>query len=223
MLNRGSLLLLNRQLLASGRLMTPGLREQFARYIDKAVLACGDARLAVAGRYHLIYRQRRSRLERLAWPGSNGFLERYDAALQARFGPSPVLVPAGKESQALELAVADWLEALAELETARLGQLPAWRDYASAAVSKGQSGRGRLALLRNLAVTARDFGLRELGTNFRWSCRYPRERLLAVLPGLLNPKTGVCQADIAAALSAQAGSDAGVLADRFLSIWGRYG
>ena len=221
MLNRGSLLLMNQQQLSAGGPKTADELEQFSRYLDKALLACADARLAATGRYDPSYTVKRRRLESLRWSGSQDFLRRYDRALAARAGDRWSLSSAEAKA-AQDLVVADWLESLAELETTRLGQLPGWDRYSSARIGKGQSADGLTGTLRNLAVTMRDFGPGELVRNATWSLRYPRERLISVLPGLLRPDLGVPCSAIAAALSEPHGVDRETLADRFLGHWARY-
>ncbi len=221
MLNRGSLLLMNQRRLSDGGPKTEDELEQFSRYLDKALLACADARLAACGRYDASYAIKRGRLETLRWPGSRDFLSRYDRALAARVGNRWPLA-ARDAATAQERVVDDWLEALAALETARLGHHPAWDRYASTRISKGQSAAGMSGLLRNLAVTVRDFGPGELFSNATWALRYPRERLISTLPGLLRPNLGVPRAAIATALSQPPGADHAALAGCFLSYWARY-
>lgn len=54
-----------------------------------------------------------------------------------------------------------WLGTLRAFETHRLGSgVDGWNDYCRASLGKGQSGN----LPRNLAITLRDFGARELLT-----------------------------------------------------------
>ena len=221
MLNRGSLLLMNQQQLSAGGPKTADELEQFSRYLDKALLACADARLAATGRYDSSYTVKRRRLEGLRWSGSRDFLRRYDRALAARAGDRWSLA-AAEATAAQDMVVADWLESLVELESSRLGQLPDWGQYSSARVGKGQSAAGVTGILRNLAVTMRDFGPGELVRNATWALRYPRERLISVLPGLLRPELGVPCSAIAEALSQPPGLDRATLADRFLGYWARY-
>jgi hypothetical protein len=221
MLNRGSLLLMNQAQLSDGGPRTADELEQFSRYLDKALLACADARLAATGRYDPSYVVKRRRLESLRWSGSRDFLRRYDRALAARTGRRWSLAPE-EASSAQALVVADWLESLAELETSRLGKLPEWDRYASARIGKGQSAAGALGVLRNVAVTMRDFGPGEVFRNAAWALRYPRERLISVLPGLLQPDLGIPGAAIAEALSQPPGLDRATLAERFLGYWARY-
>ncbi|UCC14688.1 MAG: hypothetical protein JSW21_01645 [Gammaproteobacteria bacterium] len=222
MLNRGSLLLMNRQVLQQGGPRDDQALECFGRYLDKALLACADARLAAAGRYHPSYMIKRQRLDSLRWSGSRDFMTRYDKALRSRAGQVSCGALVGREADAQAVAVADWLEALVELETARLGKLPEWKEYSSARIGKGQSAAGPMGLLRNLAVTMRDFGPAELVRNISWALRYPRERLISVLPALLEPTIDVPNGVLADALAQPGGAGRAALNDQFLRFWARY-
>ncbi len=221
MLNRGSLLLMNSRVLEQGGPVDTDEREQFVRYLDKALLACADARLATAGRYHPSCLVKRDRMASLRWSGSRSFVGRYEEALRSRTGAGRLL-PAGQEAEAQALVVADWLEALAELETRRLGVLPAWSDYSTPRVDKGQTAPGLFGLARNLAVTARDFGLSELLRNGSWAVRYPRERLISTLPALLEPSLDVSTGNLGRALAQPEEVDRERLTNRFLEFWQRY-
>jgi hypothetical protein len=221
MLNRGSLLLMNRRMLKAGGPCCESEREQFVRYLDKALLACADARLAAVGRYDPFYQVKRDRLASLHWTGSRDFISRYEEALKSRTGTGRV-IPQGQEAAAQALVVADWLEALAELEPKRHGILPAWRDYSTPRIGKGQSAPGILGIVRNVAVTARDFGIPELFRNASWALRYPRERLISVLPALLEPSLDVPEGALSDALAQPGNVDRAHLSHRFLDFWQRY-
>jgi len=186
MLNRGTLLLMNRDALERGAGGAPEDRERFMKYLFKAVLACGDARLAAAAQYHPSYSEKLRRLQRLKWDGQERFLPQYRMALEAKFHPAYQQYAAASLERCLQQVTELWLETLAHLESIRLGSDAGnWAAYASPAISKGQSAPGLRGLLRNVGVTLRDYGPLELLTNLRWSLRYPRERLISILPGLL--------------------------------------
>lgn len=186
MLNRGSLLLMNRKALVTGATREPEAREQFMKYLFKAVLACGDARLAVARQYHPSYTEKVKRLQRMHWAGHRQFYQQYEEALESKFHPDYTQYATADLEKCLQQVTELWLETLAHLESVRLGRdAVSWSDYVSPAVSKGQSAPGLRGLVRNVGVTLRDYGIRELLTNPRWSLRYPRERLISILPVLL--------------------------------------
>jgi hypothetical protein len=223
MLNRGSLLLINRDALLNGAVDTPQQREQFMKYLFKAVLACGDARLAMAGQYHPAYVDKRRRLQALRWAGQESFLPQYDMALQAKFHPAYEQYAGADLEQCLRQVTALWLQTLADLEAARLGSSAgSWSEYASPTVCKGQSAAGWRGLVRNIAVTLRDYGPLELLTNPRWSLRYPRERLISILPGLLGEPGLVHASQLSRALGRSVGAGRQEMTRSYLEQWRRY-
>ena len=223
MLNRGSLLLMNRNALVTGAAGEPQAREQFMKYLFKAVLACGDARLAAAGRYHPSYTEKWRRLQRMQWAGHARFLPRYEMALEAKFHPAYAQYAAADLEECLRQVTQLWLETLTHLEGVRLGSQPgSWSEYASPAVSKGQSAPGLRGLVRNVGVTLRDYGPLELLTNLRWSLRYPRERLISSLPGLLGGPGLVHDSQLTTALSTARGGGWHELTRSYLEQWQRY-
>lgn len=221
MLNRGALLLMNQEELARGQPTDAQGRERFIKYIFKSVLADGDALLAALRRYDPSYPRKLTILEeRSDLP--EGFLSIYRQALDQRFHPDYKRLLGADLRQWQEQAVAYWLEFFRRLEEARLGGLvPAWPDYASWRISKGQTGATPAAVARNLAITARDFGFFEWLRRPGWSIRYPRERLISVLP-LLLAKQDECRAMIADALALDGTHGWRNLRKRFLALWKRY-
>ena len=223
MLNRGSLLLMNRNALATGTSREPQQREQFMKYLFKAVLACGDARLAAAGQYHPSYSEKWQRLQRLHWDGQERFLPQYRMALEAKFNPAYEQYAAARLEKCLQQVTDLWLETLAHLESVRLGShAGSWAAYASPGVSKGQSAPGLRGLVRNVGVTVRDYGPLELLTNLRWSLRYPRERLISILPGLLAGPGLVRDSQLTTALGLAARGSWQQLVRSYLEQWHRY-
>ncbi len=223
MLNRGSLLLMNRRALLAGAVTEASEREQYMKYLFKAVLACGDARLAAAGRYHPAYTEKWQRLQQLQWAGQARFLPQYEMALEAKFHPAYDQYGTADLEACLRQVTQLWLETLAHLESTRLGvHAGSWSEYASPSVSKGQSSPGLRGLVRNVGVTLRDYGLRELLTNLRWSLRYPRERLISILPGLLGEPGLVHDRQLATALGLARGGGWHELTRSYLEQWHRY-
>jgi hypothetical protein len=187
MLNRGALLLMNRQVLFANAQLNEGQREIVVKYLFKAILASGDAYLAALGCYHPSYPEKLRLLQTFSDDaGIAVLLEQYVMALDARFHPDYSKYT-GRDLYEWQAQVCNlWLTAFKVLESKRMGMsFDDWSHYASRDISKGQSGQGAIAMLRNLAVTARDFGLNELMCRPGWSLRYPRERLISTLPLLL--------------------------------------
>jgi hypothetical protein len=223
MLNRGSLLLMNRNALVTGTSGEPQQREQFMKYLFKAVLACGDARLAAAGQYHPSYNEKWQRLQRLQWDGQECFLPQYRMALEAKYHPAYEQYATANLEKCLQQVTDLWLETLAHLESVRLGShAGSWAAYASPGVSKGQSAPGLRGLVRNVGVTLRDYGPLELLTNLRWSLRYPRERLISILPGLLAGPGLVRDSQLTTALGLADRGSWQQLVHSYLVQWHRY-
>lgn len=222
LLNRGALLLMNQQRLADGSPLNPEEQEVFFKYLFKAILACGDAQLAGNRCYHPSYIKKLERLRTMDWPNKDELMSLYAEAWENKFHPDYARY-AGENAAAWQKRVIDiWLDTLSWFEQIRTERTIAdWYTYCSPAIAKGQ-GRHRWGILRNGAITVRDFGPAELLRHPRWSMRYPRERLISTLPLLLSdPSTGSSPAP-AAALAVPAGASWANAVERFLGLWRRY-
>jgi len=221
LLNRGALLLLNQQ-----RLLAPagaGLdHEVFFKYLFKAVLACGDAHLARQGSYDPSYVCKRQRLCAGSSAASGALAEFYPLAFEHKFHPDYQRF-AAEDPARWQARVTDlWLDTLAAFEQWRCRRaLDDWQAYCAPGWPKGQGGRS-WGGLRNAAVTLRDFGPAELVRRPRWSLRYPRERLIAVLPVLLAHPGSAPGPAAAAALALPASVPWEPAAAAFLRLWQRF-
>lgn len=222
LLNRGTLLLMNQQLLAGGSALGADQPEVFFKYLFKAILACGDARLAGNQSYHPSYVTKLDLLRAMDWPGKEPFMAIYAQAWENKFHPDYGRYAAEDTAAWQGQVVAIWLDTLSWFEQTRLGEnIDDWDAYCSPAISKGQ-GSNDWGGLRNVAITTRDFGLSQPLRAPRWSLRYPRERLISALPWLLsNPLTAVVAAP-AAALSVPLGTPWPAATATFLRLWRRY-
>jgi len=180
-------------------------------------------RLAAAGQYHPAYAEKWRRLQAMQWPGHGRFLPQYEMALEAKFHPAYAQYAGADPEKCLRQVTELWLETLAHLEGVRLGR-PAgsWSEYSSPGVCKGQSAPGLRGLVRNVGVTLRDYGPLELLTNLRWSLRYPRERLISTLPGLLGGPGLVHDRQLTEALGMAAGGGWNEMTRNYLEQWHRY-
>ena len=221
--NRGALLLMNQAGLAAVNSRQPD-QEVLFKYLFKAVLACGDARLAGNASYNPSYPRKLELLHSMEWAGHDEFMDLYELAWQHKFHPDYQVFAREESVEWQRKVVAVWLDTLAWFETQRSGRpFVGWERYASFAFGKGQGGSA-WGGLRNLAITLRDFGPMELLKRPFWSLRYPRERLIAVLPLLLsdsNPGRKLSQLEAAALAS---GNDItwSQAVDVFLGLWKRY-
>jgi hypothetical protein len=227
LLNRGSLLLMDRQRLRRGGALSATEREVFFKYLFKAVLACGDAWLARAGRYHPSYPVKLERLESLGQPRPgvdaaaewSRFLDLYRLAYRHKFHPAYAELSDARPDDWLARVVRTWLAALAGFEQRRIGRrFGNWIDYCAEGLAKGQAG----SAARNLAVTLRDFGAAEALRRPGRSLRYPRERLIGTLPLLLSDLGAHPDPCVSHALALDADSTWDAAADAFLNRWRRY-
>lgn len=184
--NRGALLLLNaRQLASKGEDMTQEERAVFFKYLYKAVLACGDALLAANDCYHASYVRKLERIKSLKQLPARNFVELYEKAINQKFHPDHAAHRGQDLAHWQNRVVSYWLQTLSYFETRRLGtEMSDWNAYSSSAIPKGQLESS--TMVRNLLITMRDYGVAHSLRHFSWSLRYPRERLIAVLPGLLT-------------------------------------
>jgi hypothetical protein len=222
LLNRGALLLMNQRRLGEGLPLSAEEQEVFFKYLFKAILACGDARLAGRRFYHPSYVMKLELLRSMDWEGKGPFMNLYLQALEAKFHPDYGRYAAEGAAEWQGLVVAIWLDTLFWFEQHRVGKdIADWEAYCSPAIPKGQGGK-RWSGLRNAAITLRAFGPTELVRQPHWSMRYPRERLIAVLPLLLLAEGKEVALAPAQALSIRRGTSWPEAVQVFLRLWRRY-
>jgi hypothetical protein len=222
LLNRGALLLMNQVRLAEGSKPSRLEQEVFFKYLFKAVLACGDARLAGNRTYHPSYVKKRELLQTMDWSGKEPFMDLYAQAWENKFHPDYGRYADEDSAAWQERVVRLWLETLSWFEQGRTGRdIGDWTAYCSPSIPKGQ-GRGSWGGLRNVAITLRDFGPAELLRRPLWALRYPRERLISALPLLLSDWTDRTRSAVAGVLAVPVGTSRTDSAERFLQLWRRY-
>ncbi len=221
--NRGSLLLMNRQVLDETGDVAAHETEQFYRYIFKAVLACGDTWLAMHDRYHPSYHEKLDRLEQMSiYPVAN-FMILYREAVRYKFNPVPEKYADEDPVNWQDRTVSCWLETLRKFESNRLGyDIGDWQQYASIEISKGQSESENA--LKNILITIRDFGLMHTMTHLFIARRYPRERMIGILPSLLLQQSskGNSPADLPALLGQKTQLTVDQLTGHYFIAWPRY-
>lgn len=222
LLNRGALLLMNQQRLAEGSTLSEAEQEVFFKYLFKAILACGDARLAGNQSYHPSYVKKRELLGELDWHEKEPFMDLYAQAWDQKFHPHYDRYVAEDPTVWQARVVYFWLDTLSWFEQTRIGKgIDHWDAYCSPQIAKGQGGNS-WGGLRNLAVTLRDFDLAEPLRRPRWSLRYPRERLIGALPLLLSHPEGLSSVALADALALPLGAPWSQATAVFLRLWRRY-
>lgn len=173
-----------------------------------AILACGDALLGMNASYHPSFAVRLERLQQLrstqptAWvhwlgPGQDHFLELYRFAYAHRLRGDDSALGGASLADWQTRVRRSWLTTLQLFESERLGMVfRSWPEYCRAEIPKGL--RTRVGALRRL-LRLPGFGLAGLLAEPRRALRDPSERLIAVLPMLLNevgqrPDPCVCTA-----------------------------
>ncbi len=203
-----------RQAFPAGDELDDERREGVIGRLARAVLACGDALLAMNGCYHPSNAVKLARLEQLRtsqperWVewlgrGQDRFLELYrfaydyqlrgdaSALVDVRLGDAPL---ADWQTRVRRL----WLRTLQVFESERLGMVVrSWPEYCRAEVAKHL--RTEAGALHHLVLSVRELGLANLLVQPRRALRSPQERLMVVLPMLLNevgqrPDPCVCTA-----------------------------
>jgi hypothetical protein len=222
LLNRGALLLMNQRRLADGSSLSAEEQEVFFKYLFKAILACGDVRLAGNRSYHPSYVQKLERLRSIDWAGKDELMGLYAQAWENKFHPDYRRYAAENPESWQKKVIGIWLDTLLWFEQIRTGgAIAGWASYCSPAISKGQGGFS-WGGLRNSAITVRDFGPAELLRRPRWSLRYPRERLISALPSLLSAPFVALRSAPAEALAVPDRTPWPRAVKAFLKLWRRY-
>lgn len=222
--NRGALLLLNAQCLAtSDSCLSIESQATFFKYLNKAVLACGDALLAAQGIYHPSYVEKMQRIETIAELPVDDFIQLYRDALEQKFHPAPQQYNDENLEDWQDRITQCWLNTLKLFEDQRLGKdIAGWDNYLLAEIPKGQLESSQP--LRNMIITLRDFGFNHTLKHPRWSLKYPRERVIAVLPGLLTRSSSGASMPVSmtSPLAIEAGEKWSVYVEHYLEAWARY-
>jgi hypothetical protein len=77
-------------------------------------------------------------------------------------------------------------------------------------------------MLRNFAITIRDFGAGHTLRNLNWALRYPRERLISVLPLLLKVESESPPKNVMTPLAIPPHTRRSQVVERYLETWARY-
>jgi hypothetical protein len=222
LLNRGSLLLMNQRQLQTGKPLNAQDQEIFFKYLFKAVLACGDVRLSGNRCYHPSYARKIEILRGIDWPGKDPFMELYVQAWDHKFHPHYERFASEDPAAWQQQVVRIWLDTLAWFEQVRTGnRAENWNAYCSPSFAKGQGGKSWWGL-RNAAINLRHFGPMELLRRPRWSLRYPRERLISVLPLLLSAPSEQAGRRLAEALAIPVGTPWTEALQAYFNMWRCY-
>jgi len=219
--NRGALLLMNSRKLDLRQDLDAPEREIFFKYLFKAVLACGDAFLAVEGAYHPSYMEKRRRMVTLKQSPGQDFIRLYDLAMWQKFRPDMELLKVEDPEKWQRNITSHWLKAFSILEAHRTrNPIRNWREYALPRLSKGQLETPQI--LRNFIITIRDFGAGHTLRHLNWALRYPRERLISVLPLLLKVESESPLENVITPLAISPQAERPQVVERYLETWARY-
>lgn len=150
-----------------------------------------------------------------------GFIRFYELAVSQKFRPAMSLFKDENLKSWQQMATGYWLRAFSILEAHRTGDpIHGWKEYALPRISKGQLENPRM--LRNFAITLRDFGAGHTLRNLKWSLRYPRERLISILPLLLDIESNKPPQNAMTPLAMSTQAERPEVVDRYLETWARY-
>ncbi len=228
LVNRGTLLVINRVMLESAPLAEPQTRA-VVRHVQKAIIGYGDALLYFLGSYDASYRVKRERM-RARRDVAERFRAQYDQAMEAR------LEPRYDELRARDLAA--WNdEVLAELapvhlecERRRLGdatlEWPSYpeRAFRSALVERLSSPRAvaKKALALSRTRSAVPEALVGRRARLGYASASPRERLSLVFP-LVAYRLDTAACELARQALAAASDEVRALDHAYLAAWGKHG
>lgn len=184
MLNRGVLLLMNQQALLKNIGEDRGRdrvqdrnqdwdKDQFLKYLNKAILACGDAFLHSVDRYHLSYLEKLKRIQALEMDGLTDLKVHYARAVNHKLHPQ---VPDIDKDQLIALNFE--IVQLWHRHYQRLIRLIENQDSITMQSQVVTSGR-------NMLINLRDVFRKGDWKRARNWFEYPREQLYRSLPELL--------------------------------------
>jgi len=225
--NRGTLLVINDEILARGAL-SPYARRTVIKHAVKAIIGYGDALLFTLGDYHWSYVERQ-KLMRESFDVPRGFRAMYDEAMEFRFRPDySTWEGRNLHGWSEELrGVAE--KAHLDAESRRLGLADLdWEGYPAATLSAGIRdvgasitglAHGFVSLRRSSACPLEGTFTTRLG----WRLASPRDRMGIAFPAVAFRPKGSGAREQACRILGAAGPDDAGLRRAFLSAWGRHG
>lgn len=197
MLNRGTLLLMNQRDRDERRALCP---DRMFKYVNKAVLACGDKLLHQQGCYTVSYQSKRQRLASMT-EISGDLIDHYEQAVAHKFDPMSA-TPSLEELQESETrVVTHWLAVFCGSD-------------------KPAGSTSAYGALRNLLVNLNQDGVLKTLGNLRSAFLYPRNKLFVALPVLLSRSSDLRQ--IARLLGLSERAERSQIVERYLELWHRY-
>jgi len=227
LVNRGTLLVINDEVLARGE---PAGEERrvVVRHAVKAIIGYGDALLLSRGAYHWSYEERQRLMSRQAGLPSD-LLDLYHRAMEFRFRPD-YAAWSGMDLRRWSRELRPALEAIhRRVESWRLGiQSMAWREYPDAALRAGfawstLTPREALRRARALLASRACPGRPPFPTALAWRVATARDLIGLAFPVVAFGVADERYRDMAAAAVGSPSGDDAVLRRAFLSAWAVHG
>jgi len=186
LLNRGKLLLdISRSLRKNTSDQTEKLK--FKKFLNKVVLAMGDAALMASGYRGIYYKDKLDEIEKIqGFHNGEWLIEEYQSAIAFKFIGDEELLPKDIEAYYEELQE-KFLEFYYDFESIRLKKdVHEYSHYFDVMSHKSRKSSFQ-KYIQNFYLNLRGFGLSSL--NHRsWLGRHPRERLFTIFPLLFKPQ-----------------------------------
>ncbi|MBK1649964.1 hypothetical protein [Rhabdochromatium marinum] len=198
-------LLHNQEQLRTTSHLSEHARLAFFAHLIRAVLMCGDLRLAVVGQYHPAHAEKLARLEALDQRHHRKFMALYQVAHRAYATLDSDAFLEGHPLDWQARVVWLWQDALRRLEAWRRGRAPnSWEAYCRPYPGKGQGAVH--SVIGQLRANLAGFGVRPVMRHPLWALRHPRERLISAMPLLLSGPQTTPEPVVAAALALPPGT-----------------
>jgi predicted nucleotidyltransferase len=198
LLNRGKLLLDISRSLQKNEVKD---ELKFKKFLNKVVLAMGDAALMAAGFQGIYYKNKLEQIEQITgFQNSEWLIEEYQSAIAFKFIGDVELLPRDIESYYEELKE-KFLDFYYDFESVRLKKdVHEYHQYFDE-ISQEHTNSSWKKYLRHFYLNLRGFGLSNLD-NMNWLGRHPRERLFAIFPLLIKSQLSFNESRLVSRLQA---------------------
>jgi hypothetical protein len=160
---------------------------KFKKFLNKIVLAMGDAALMASGFRGIYYKDKLSEIEKIrGFQNCSWLIEEYQSAVAFKFIGDADLLPKDIESYYEELND-KFLQFYYDFESIRLKKdVHEYSHYFDVMCHKNKQSSWRKSL-RHLYLNFRGFGFSNF-EDLNWCKKHPRERLFTIFPLLIKQK-----------------------------------
>ena len=199
LLNRGKLLLDISKRIKNDDEFTEDELLLYKKYLNKVVLAMGDAALMASGYNTILYREKLDQIHNISgFTDRTWLIEEYQTAVAFKFIGDVDLLPSDIKIS-FEDIKEHFMKFYFEFEGVRLHKaIPGYQSYYSE-MSLDKKALSKIDRFKNLYLNIKTFGLKEF-LNHAWLLRHPRERLFVVFPLLLQSQLSLKESLIASRL-----------------------